>query len=212
MQALFLCPYFVQEDCNLTYIEAIILGLVQGLTEFLPVSSSGHLLIVQHFLGISGDSVLIFTILLHVGTLISIFFCYWKDILALIIELFLTFRDIFTGRGLRLDRRPVRKLGVMIIVASIPTAIIGFAFNDLFDVCLESAVFPDLCISLLDHSENVIIRYSILDMSVDQVQEIGYLAVSFISLARSGNDHCFPRRFAFYDSLDLGKLCAVCQT
>ena len=133
VQALFLCPYFVQEDCNLTYIEAIILGLVQGLTEFLPVSSSGHLLIVQHFLGISGDSVLIFTILLHVGTLISIFFCYWKDILALIIELFLTFRDIFTGRGLRLDRRPVRKLGVMIIVASIPTAIIGFAFNDLFE-------------------------------------------------------------------------------
>lgn len=117
----------------LSYIDAIILGLVQGLTEFLPVSSSGHLLITQHFLGISGDSVLIFTILLHVGTLVSIFFCYWDDLAALIKELFITIADLVRGRGLKLDERPIRKLGVMIIIASIPTAIIGLAFNDLFE-------------------------------------------------------------------------------
>ena len=122
-----------KEEIIVSYLDAIILGLVQGLTEFLPVSSSGHLLITQHFLGISGDSVLIFTILLHVGTLISIFFCYWNDLIELIKELFITIADLVTGKGLRLKERPVRKLGVMIIVASIPTAIIGLAFNDLFE-------------------------------------------------------------------------------
>lgn len=117
----------------MSYIEAIILGIVQGLTEFLPVSSSGHLLMLQHFFGIEADSVLIFTLLLHVGTLISVFFCYWNDIWELIKELGLTIADIVKGRGLRLNERPVRNLGVMMIIASIPTALIGIFFEDLFE-------------------------------------------------------------------------------
>lgn len=117
----------------MTYTNAILVGLVQGLTEFLPVSSSGHLLIVQHLFGVNADSVLIFTVLLHIGTLVSVFFCYWKDLLALFKELFLTIIDLVTGKGLRLNERPVRRLGIMIIIASIPTGIIGLAFNDLFE-------------------------------------------------------------------------------
>lgn len=115
------------------YIEAIILGLVQGLAEFLPISSSGHLALLQHFFNVEADKVLLFTVLLHLGTLISVFIIYWKDIWELIIELFLTFKDLFTGKGLRLRERPIRKLGVMIIVASIPTAVIGLLFNDFFE-------------------------------------------------------------------------------
>ena len=117
----------------MSYIEAIVLGIVQGLTEFLPVSSSGHLLMLQHFFGIEADSVLIFTLLLHVGTLISVFFCYWRDIWELIKELGLTIADLVKGRGLRLKERPVRNLGVMMIIASIPTAIIGILFEDFFE-------------------------------------------------------------------------------
>jgi len=117
----------------LSYIKAIVLGIVQGLTEFLPVSSSGHLLMLQHFFGIEADSVLIFTLLLHVGTLISVFFCYWSDIVELVKELVITISDLIRGKGLRLEERPVRKLGVMIILASIPTAIIGILFEDLFE-------------------------------------------------------------------------------
>lgn len=117
----------------MTYTNAILVGLVQGLTEFLPVSSSGHLLIVQHLFGVNADSVLIFTVLLHIGTLVSVFFCYWKDLLALFKELFLTIIDLVTGKGLRLNERPVRRLGIMIIIASIPTGIIGLVFNDLFE-------------------------------------------------------------------------------
>ena len=122
------------------YFEAIILGLVQGLAEFLPISSSGHLALLQQAFGISEDKVLIFAVLLHVGTLISVFICYWKDIWELIVELGLTFKDIFTGKGLRIEERPVRKLGLMIIIATIPTGIIGICFNDFFDSLYNSVV------------------------------------------------------------------------
>ncbi len=125
----------------MSYFEAVILGLVQGLAEFLPISSSGHLALIQQCFGISDDKVLLFAVLLHVGTLISVFIVYWKDIWELIVELCLTIKDLCTGKGLRLAERPVRKLGVMIIVATIPTAIIGLLFNDFFD-SLYTSVIP----------------------------------------------------------------------
>lgn len=125
----------------MSYFEAVILGLVQGLAEFLPISSSGHLALLQQWFGIREDNVLLFTVLLHVGTLISVFFIYWKDIWELIVELCLTIKDLCTGKGLRLEERPVRKLGVMIIVATIPTGIIGVLFGDFFD-SLYTSVIP----------------------------------------------------------------------
>ena len=118
---------------SLTYAKAIILGLVQGLAEFLPISSSGHLALLQHFFGISGNDVLVFTVLLHMGTLISVFIVYWKDIFKLIFELCYCIRDIARGRGPRFYSNPTRKLGVMIVVATIPTAVIGLLFNDTFE-------------------------------------------------------------------------------
>ena len=124
----------------MSYFEAIILGLVQGLAEFLPISSSGHLALLQQAFGIHEDKVLLFAVLLHVGTLISVFIVYWKDIWELIVELCLTIKDLCTGKGLRLAERPVRKLGVMIIVATIPTAIIGLVFSDFFDSLYNSVI------------------------------------------------------------------------
>lgn len=125
----------------MSYFEAVILGLVQGLAEFLPISSSGHLALLQQWFGIREDNVLLFTVLLHVGTLISVFFIYWKDIWELIVELCLTIKDLCTGKGLRLEERPVRKLGIMIIVATIPTGIMGVLFGDFFD-SLYTSVIP----------------------------------------------------------------------
>lgn len=124
----------------MSYFEAIILGLVQGLAEFLPISSSGHLALLQQAFGIHEDKVLLFAVLLHVGTLLSVFIVYWKDIWELIVELCLTIRDLCTGKGLRLAERPIRKLGVMIIVATIPTAIIGLVFSDFFDSLYNSVI------------------------------------------------------------------------
>ena len=114
----------------MSYLHAVLLGLVQGLTEFLPVSSSGHLALLQHFFGVKADEVLLFTVMLHVGTLVSVFIMYHKDI-----------KDLCTGKGLRLAERPVRKLGVMMIVATIPTAVIGFAFNDFFESLYSRILF-----------------------------------------------------------------------
>lgn len=124
----------------MTYIQGIILGLAQGLSEFLPISSSGHLALLQYFFGISSENVLPFAVLLHLGTLISVFIVYWKDIVSLVKELGAVIKDIFTGKGLRINANPTRRLGFMIIVATIPTAIIGLLFNDLFNAMYLSLI------------------------------------------------------------------------
>ena len=71
----------------MTLVQAIILGIFQGITEFLPISSSGHLVILQHFFGIKEGN-LFFTEMLHFGTLISIFIVYFNDIINIIVEFF----------------------------------------------------------------------------------------------------------------------------
>lgn len=124
----------------MTFFEAIILGLAQGLSEFLPISSSGHLALLQYFFGIEGESVLAFAVLLHLGTLISVFIVYRKDIWALLVELCMVFKDVFTGKGLRINANPTRRLGFMIIVATIPTGLIGILFNDLFESMYSSLI------------------------------------------------------------------------
>ena len=132
--------YNFREELNMTYIQAVILGLAQGLSEFLPISSSGHLALLQYFFGINADNVLPFAVLLHFGTLVSVFIVYWKDIVDLIKELGAVIKDIFTGKGLRINANPTRRLGFMIIVATIPTAVIGLLFNDLFNAMYLSLV------------------------------------------------------------------------
>lgn len=124
----------------MTYFQAIILGLAQGLSEFLPISSSGHLALLQYFFGVSADNVLPFAVLLHLGTLVSVFIVYWKDIVELMKELGRVIADICTGKGLRINANPTRRLGFMIIVATIPTAIIGLVFNDVFGALYNSLV------------------------------------------------------------------------
>ena len=123
---------------TLNYLQAIILGIVQGLGEFLPISSSGHLALLQYFFGIKGESVLLFAVMLHLGTLISVLFVYWRDIMVLFVELFRTVVDLVKGRGPRIDASPERRLGFMIIAATIPTGIIGVLFEDVFAGFYES--------------------------------------------------------------------------
>ena len=124
----------------MTYTQAAILGIVQGLAEFLPISSSGHLALLQYFFGVEADSVLLFTVMMHVGTLVSVFIIYRKDIAALLVELGLTIKDICTGKGPRINASPTRRMGFMIIVATIPTAIIGLLFEDFFERLYASIV------------------------------------------------------------------------
>ena len=73
----------------MTYLTAFLLGLVQGVAEFLPISSSGHLAIAQNLLGMqeAGSVPEFFDVLLHLGTLIAVFAAYWKDICEMVVEL-----------------------------------------------------------------------------------------------------------------------------
>ena len=69
----------------MTVIEAVFLGLIQGLAEFLPISSSGHLSVFQNLLGItSGETSMMFDVLLHLGTLVSVCAFYWQDLLNIV--------------------------------------------------------------------------------------------------------------------------------
>ncbi|WP_026477554.1 undecaprenyl-diphosphate phosphatase [Alkaliphilus transvaalensis] len=111
--------------------KAIILGLVQGLTEFLPVSSSGHLAVTQGILQVPEDRILFLTVMLHFGTLMSIFFIYSKDIIRIVVEFIKLIFELLSGKGLKFNNE-YRKLGLLIIIATIPTGLMGIFLNDIF--------------------------------------------------------------------------------
>ncbi len=130
----------------MTWLEGFILGLTQGLAEFLPISSSGHLALLQHFFGVDESKVLCFSVLLHFGTLVSLVAAFWRDILDLIAELFRTLGDLFSGRGLRINSSPTRRLGVMIVIATIPTALAGLLLEDFFNGLYSSVRIIAICL------------------------------------------------------------------
>ena len=103
---------------------AIFLGVVQGLTEFLPVSSSGHLVLFQQLLSLPGDQ-LFFDLALHMGTLLPVLWVYRADLLRML-------RAPVAESGPIAERPGTRLLG-LIVLGSIPTAIIGLLFEDLFE-------------------------------------------------------------------------------
>lgn len=103
----------------MSWIEALILGIVQGLTEFLPVSSSGHLEIGQALLGTSGEENLTFAILVHVATVLSTLVVLWREVMQL-------FGGTFTTLKWNKEKNYVMK----ILVSMIPVFIVGVFFKD----------------------------------------------------------------------------------
>lgn len=101
------------------YITVIIQAIVQGLTEFLPVSSSGHLSVLQHITGIDGEAAVILSIVLHLGTLVAVFVAFWGTIWGMIKEFFLTIGDIFTGKFSWKNMNGTRRMMFMVIFATL---------------------------------------------------------------------------------------------
>lgn len=100
-------------------VTVIIQAVVQGLTEFLPVSSSGHLSVVQHITGVDGEAALILSLVLHLGTLAAVFIAFWGTIWGMIKEFFLTIRDIFTGKFSWKNMNGNRRMMFMVIIATV---------------------------------------------------------------------------------------------
>jgi undecaprenyl-diphosphatase len=121
---------------ELSYLQAVILGIVQGLTEFLPISSSGHLALVQHWMGLRPeDPVMIgFDLAVHLGTLVAVAAVFLQVILRFFKRLASESSSSFEGR------RIAWKIGMLGVLALVPTGIIGLFFKDQLEQAFGSPV------------------------------------------------------------------------
>ena len=119
----------------MTVIKAFILGLIQGVSEFLPISSSGHLSIAGQLMGMDpeGSNLLSFNILLHVATLAAVFIVFWNDIWEMIKAFFAMLGDLFSGKGLRLKEFTYRRLIIMLIAGTIPAVFAALFLGDIIE-------------------------------------------------------------------------------
>jgi undecaprenyl-diphosphatase len=131
----------------MTWWEAVLLGLVQGLTEFLPVSSSGHLVLGQHLLGmdVSEASDVTFEVFVHFGTVLSILTVYGRDVVDLIRE---AVDALLAPAGIpdRYRERDTFRLGVFILITLVPTGIAYVLFKDFLEAAFND---PSLASGML---------------------------------------------------------------
>ena len=171
-----------------TLIAAIVMGIVQGLTEFLPVSSSGHLILVPYLLGIDDPFItsLSFSVILHVGTLVALLLYFRADWLRLVPAFLAALRD----RSLAGD--PDRRLALLLAVATVPALVLGYLLRDLESVVREVGPVAVMLVvggAILWLAERSGARWRVaLDLSVRQALAIGGAqAIALIpGVSRSG--------------------------
>jgi undecaprenyl-diphosphatase len=120
-------------------IQALILGIVQGLTEFLPVSSSAHLVFAPAIMKVSSS--VAFDAFLHLGTLTAVVGYFWRDILALVRAFFHSLAGIFRGGfNCAVRQDPFKRMAWLIVIGSIPAAVLGLLFKKFFEELFSSIV------------------------------------------------------------------------
>ncbi len=159
----------------MSLLEAIFMGIIQGLTEFLPVSSSGHLALFKILFGIDTETGMLFDVLLHFGTLVAICAVFYKDVAKLIVEgiyilknsminlaiflrnSFLQVKNMFRKEKLAKEAldlgeyHPVanssyRRFVLLVIVSTIPTGIIGIIGKDMVEMASKLLIVPGICL------------------------------------------------------------------
>ncbi len=157
----------------MSFIQALLLGIIQGITEFLPVSSSGHLAIIENLFKIETDTGLLFNTIIHLGTLTAIFIAFRQDVKKLLLEGCKSLYDIYGNvwtyfhnrhqqdakRYKKIISNNYRKLLLLLFVSTVPTAFLGFLLQNvveqagknllapamgLFITCQGIAVFPGI--------------------------------------------------------------------
>lgn len=153
------------EECGVTVLQAIVLGAIQGLTEFLPVSSSGHLVIFQHLFGIS-DTPLAFDVLLHIGTLAAVFVAFWSDIIAIL-------------------KKPFDKLTYLIIVGIIPAGLAGFLIAPYFEATFKSLLVVGIGLIFTGIILMASEKYANKNIGLKEEHETSYWDVIFIGIVQA---------------------------
>ena len=179
--------------------EAIILGFIQGVAEFLPVSSSGHLAIFKNFFGLE-EAGIAYDILLHVGTLVAVFICFWSDIWELIVNgvgivvdacknIGIFFSNLFNKNKkdytmkeyIEVISTPFRRYVMLIIVATIPTGIMGVLFKDMIESVSATLLIPGIC--LLMTSIILIIADNAKDGDENE-ENVSYKKAGFVGICQ----------------------------
>ena len=149
-----------KEILNMSVLQAILLGIVQGITEFLPVSSFGHLAAIENAMGITRNTAVLFEVLLHIGTMVAVFFAFHEDLCRIGEELLGMIMDIIgnvniyfhnrkTGENLhyaRVVHGTYRKFTAIMAVSFIPTAMLGYICRRLVTRAAISPLLPGACI------------------------------------------------------------------
>lgn len=145
-------------EIKMTLIQSVFLGIIQGITEFLPVSSSGHLSVLRNFFGIQTSGGLLFDVMLHLGTVIAIIIVFRKDVLRMIGESIRILKDLWDNASILIHNRKeqdakrykkilhnnYRRFVVMVLCSTIPTAVIGYAARDLVSLASNSLLSPGI--------------------------------------------------------------------
>ncbi|MFC1696822.1 undecaprenyl-diphosphate phosphatase [Nanoarchaeota archaeon] len=154
-------------------IQAIFLAIIQGITEWLPISSSGHLAIVEHFLNITAKDLVFFNVMLHFGTVLVIILVFRKEIINLLKSLFSKSRDKTTIE--------YKKMFYLLILASIPIALIGFFFYDFFENAFSNMILVAIALIIT----GLILYSSKLTLKSQKKKSITILDSIFIGIAQA---------------------------
>ena len=144
----------------MSLLQSILMGIIQGATEFLPVSSSGHLALFKIIFNVNTETGLLFDTMLHLGTLVAVCIVYWKDVRNLIVAAFQLLFDIIANFKTwisnkkngehtayrRLINSAYKKFVVLILITTIPTGIMGVAFSSLIERASQTLLVPGICL------------------------------------------------------------------
>lgn len=158
-------------------LQALILGIIQGLAEFLPISSTGHLVIAQNLMKIQEilENALLFDLTLHLGTLLAIIYCYWGDIRTIL-------RSIFKKREeCQADDFMWRRLALMFVVSVLVTSAIALPLNDIIDKAFKDAIYA---VAGLFVTSIILLCVLIRRDSKGELTQINYLKAALIGLAQ----------------------------
>lgn len=156
----------------MNYINAIIFGVIQGITEFLPVSSSGHLVILHNFISIPVGNELVFDIILHFATLIAVVFFFRRDIWELIVGWLKTLRG---------ERNDYGRVAWLIVLGTIPAGLAGYFLDDYIETVLRSPFVVAFMLIAVGILFIIVEKYS---RQIGELRKINWKQAFLIGLAQ----------------------------